>query len=297
MTAELNGNHRTIQLPQGPVRYREFGTGDPVVFVHGLFVNGALWRKVVPPLARHYRCVIPDWPLGSHDMPLNANADLSPSGLARLIMDFIAALGLGPVTLVGNDTGGALCQIVAAESPACIARLVLTNCDAFDNFLPPRFRYLQWGVYLPGFVFLTAQAMRWSVIRQLPNAFGLLTKHPLERGVSNAYVSPVITNPLVRREVSSVLKAISPSFTLAAAIKLADFKKPVLLAWAPEDRLFPFAHAERLSRIFPDARLERIDDSYTFVPEDQPERLAKLIDAFIRTEVTETNQSRSVGGA
>jgi len=244
-------------------------------------VNGALWRKVAPRLAKHYRCIVPDWPLGSHNVTLNSDADLSPLGLARLIVDFLAALRLEPVTLVGNDTGGALCQIVAAEYPERIARLVLTNCDAFDNFLPPTFRYLQWGAHIPGFVFLTAQAMRWPAVRRLPNAFGLLTKHPLERAVSDAYVGPVISNPAVRREVSKVLKGISPSFTQAAATKLTDFRKPVLLAWAPEDRLFPFAHAQRLSEIFPDARLESIENSYTFVPEDQPERLAGLIDAFM----------------
>src|SRR5499425_2138829 len=117
-------------------------------------------------------CIVPDWPLGSHNVPLNSDAELSPLGLARLIADFLAALRLEPVTLVGNDTGGALCQIVAAEYPQHIARLVLTNCDAFDNFLPPTFRYLQWGARIPGFVFLTAQAMRWPAVRRLPNAFG-----------------------------------------------------------------------------------------------------------------------------
>ena len=281
MAAGLNENLRRVQIRQGSICYREYGTGAPVVFVHGLMVSGALWRKVAPRLANHYHCIVPDWPLGSHNVPLNPDADLSPLGLARLIADFLAALRLGPVTLVGNDTGGALCQIVAAEYPERIARLVLTNCDAFDNFLPPTFRYLQWGAHIPGFVFLTAQAMRWPAVRRLPNAFGLLTKRPLERAVSDAYVGPVISNPAVRREVSKVLKGISPSFTLAAATKLTDFRKPVLLAWAPEDRLFPFAHAQRLSEIFPDARLESIENSYTFVPEDQPERLAGLIDAFM----------------
>ncbi|HKQ76277.1 MAG TPA: alpha/beta hydrolase [Blastocatellia bacterium] len=281
MAAELNENYRRVRVPQGSVCYREFGTGAPVVFAHGLMVNGALWRKVAPRLAKRYRCIVPDWPLGSHNVTLNSDADLSPPGLARLIVDFLAALRLEPVTLVGNDTGGALCQIAAAEYPERIARLVLTNCDAFDNFLPPTFRYLQWGARIPGFVFLTAQAMRWPAVRRLPNAFGLLTKRPLERAVSDAYVGPVISNPAVRREVSKVLKGISPRFTQAAATKLADFRKPVLLAWAPEDRLFPFAHAQRLSEIFPDARLERIENSYTFVPEDQPERLAGLIDAFM----------------
>src|SRR5262249_32761680 len=194
MSAELNENLRRIQVPQGSVCYREFGNGAPVVFVHGLMVNGALWRKVAPRLAKHYHCIVPDWPLGSHNLPLNSDADLSPLGLARLIADFFAALRLGPVTLVGNDTGRALCQIAAAEYPEAIARLLIPNGDASDTFLPPTFRSLQWGAHIPGFVFLTAQAMRWPAVRRLPNAFGLLTKHPLERVVSDAYVGPVISN-------------------------------------------------------------------------------------------------------
>lgn len=135
MAAQQNENHRTIQLPQGSVCYCEFGTGAPIVFVHGLLVNGGLWRKVVPRLVQHYRCIVPDWPLGSHQETLNSDADRSPLGLARLIADFLAALRLESVTLVGNDTGGALCQIVAAEYPERIGRLVLTNCDAIDAFI------------------------------------------------------------------------------------------------------------------------------------------------------------------
>jgi pimeloyl-ACP methyl ester carboxylesterase len=75
MAAELNENYRRVRVPQGSVCYREFGTGAPVVFVHGLMVNGALWRKVAPRLAKHYRCIVPDWPLGSHNVTLNSDAD------------------------------------------------------------------------------------------------------------------------------------------------------------------------------------------------------------------------------
>src|SRR5947199_9664500 len=105
------GEQRELQLPQGTISYRERGSGEPIVFVHGLLVNGDLWRKVVPELAKDFRCITPDWPLGSHEIPMNRDADLTPTGLAKLIADFLAALELENVTLVGNDTGGALAQI------------------------------------------------------------------------------------------------------------------------------------------------------------------------------------------
>ena len=106
-----------VHLSQGTIRYREDGTGEPLLFVHGVVVNGDLWRKVVPRLSKDFRCIVPDWPLGSHETPMSADADLSPPGLARLVVDFMDALGLETVTLVGNDTGGALCQLVATRIP------------------------------------------------------------------------------------------------------------------------------------------------------------------------------------
>src|SRR5438874_10453979 len=104
------GDPKEAKLEQGTIRYRERGTGEPIVFVHGLLVNGDLWRKVVPELANDFRCITPDWPLGSHEVPMSHEADLTPTGLAKLIADFLAALALENVTLVGNDSGGALSQ-------------------------------------------------------------------------------------------------------------------------------------------------------------------------------------------
>src|SRR6187431_3451552 len=106
--SEALGQEKEVQLPQGTIRYRERGTGEPIVFVHGALVNADLWRKVVPELAKDFRCITPDWPLGSHEVPMNADADLTTAGVAQLINDFLVALDLENVTLVGNDSGGAL---------------------------------------------------------------------------------------------------------------------------------------------------------------------------------------------
>jgi pimeloyl-ACP methyl ester carboxylesterase len=95
-------------------------------------------------------------------------------------------------------------------------------------------------------------------------------------------LAPVLRDRRIRREVAQVLKGISPRHTQEAARRFGEFGKPVLIAWAPEDRFFPMEHAERLSRAFPDARLERIEDSWTYVPVDQPRRTAQLIADFAR---------------
>ncbi len=96
-----------VQLPQGTIYYSDTGTGPAAVLVRGLLVNGTLWAQLQPLLARDFRVVIPDLPLGSHRAAMQPDADLSPAGLARLVADFLAALDLTGVTLVSNDTGGA----------------------------------------------------------------------------------------------------------------------------------------------------------------------------------------------
>jgi pimeloyl-ACP methyl ester carboxylesterase len=272
---------REARLPQGAIRYRELGAGEPIVLVHGLLTNGELWREVAPRLAADFRVLVPDWPLGSHQSPLDPGADLSPLGLAAIISGFLAELRLENVTLVGNDTGGALCQLVAVHHPERLARLVLTPCDAYENFLPPAFRSLQALARVPGSIFLIAQSLRPRAARRLPLAYGWLTKRA-DDALTAAWIEPALSSRAIRGELASILAAISNRYTLEAAARFGDFSKPVLIAWAREDRFFKLRYGERLAAAFPEARLELIEDSYTFVPIDQPRRTANLIAMFAR---------------
>jgi pimeloyl-ACP methyl ester carboxylesterase len=211
---------------------------------------------------------------------MREGADLTPRGVARLIAEFLEALDLSDVTLVGNDTGGALSQLLVTERPERVGRLVLTPCDAFDNFPPRMFRPLLVLAKVPGAPVAVAQLGRFHAIRRLPNFFGWLMKHGVPKDVSAQWLEPARRNPAIRRDLAAFLKAIDPKDTQAAAERLHTFDRPVLLAWAPEDRFFPFEHARRLAELFPDARVEEIPDSYSFVSEDQPERVAQLIAEF-----------------
>ena len=134
-----------ISLPQGTIHYRDEGSGPTLVFIHGALVDGRLWDPVVERLAGRARCIVPDLPLGSHRTAMRPDADLSPHGLAQLIAGVLDALDLHDVTLIGNDTGGALCQLVVARHPERVGRLVLTDCDAFENFPPKAFLGLVWA--------------------------------------------------------------------------------------------------------------------------------------------------------
>jgi pimeloyl-ACP methyl ester carboxylesterase len=280
--AATHTGQRSVQLDAGTIHYRESGSGPAIVFAHGLLVNGTLWRKVTPLLDDRFRCVVPDLPLGSHPEPLKPDADLTPPGVARILADFIAALDLDDATLVGNDTGGAISQIVAANHPERLGRLVLTPCDAYENFLPPFFRPLQYAAKVPGLLTALVQPTRLRAMQRGPLAFGMLiSPENIDPDVLDAWVRPYLNDSGIRRDTIKFLRSISNRYTLEAAEKLRHFDRPTLIAWAPEDRFFKLRYAERLASEMPNARLVRIENSRTFVSEDQPERLAEEIAAFV----------------
>ncbi len=275
------GSSHEVELPAGTLRYRERGQGPPLVFIHGLLVNGDLWRKVVPRLADRFRCITPDLPLGAHSLAMRPDADLGVAGVAQLIADFLEALDLEGATLVANDTGGALTQVVMTEHGSRVGRVVLTPCDSFDNFLPPIFRPLQWLAHVPPALTAVLQLFRFQAVRRLPLGFGWLSRKGIDPEIEASWVAAVLSDAGVRRDAYRVVRDISSSYTLRAAEKLPDFDRPVLVVWAADDRLFPPDHGRRLADLLPNARLELIDDSYTFVSEDQPEALAAVIADFL----------------
>ncbi len=276
------GPARMLDLGSGRrLRVHSVGEGPPMVFVHGALVNANLWRKVVPRLAGFQRVTL-DLPLGSHLEPMDKQADMSPPALADLIADAIEALDLRDVTVVGSDTGGALTQILAARRPERLGSLVLTSCDAFDNFPPRFFRIVLAPARIPGFIPIGFGALRVRALRRLPIAYGWLSMEPIDRQAEDSYVLPVLTRREVQRDIRRVLAGLDPKYTLDAALKLTAWDRPALIAWSAEDRFFPPEHGERLAKVIPGARFELIAGARTFSPEDQPERLAKLIGEFAR---------------
>jgi pimeloyl-ACP methyl ester carboxylesterase len=277
-----------LTLPQGTLNVRDTGSGPPIVFVHGLLVDGTLWRKVVPLLSGEHRCIWPDWPLGSHTRPMNADADLTPRGVANLIADALEALDLDDVTLIGNDTGGALCQLLVTERPERIGRLVLTNCDAFENFPPTLFKPLVWMARVPGLLYANMQPMRIRRMRRLPIAYGMLTTEPVPAEVSDGWVRPFLSDAGIRRDAVKLLRGVDPRDLIAAGERLRGFDRPALLAWGTADRAFKLSDAYRLAERLPQGRVEQIPGARTFVSEDAPERLARLIADFARSEAGAT---------
>jgi pimeloyl-ACP methyl ester carboxylesterase len=276
------GTGRELDLPQGRLRYFEVGTGASIVFVHGGFVNANLWRKLVSRLAPDFHCVALDLPFGSHDLPMKPDADLSEQGIVNLIVGAIEALDLQDVTLVGMNTGGAICQFIVTQRPERIGRLLLTSCDYRDNFPPRIFFYLKLLPRIPALVPLLFAPMRVRALRRLPNSFGWLSNRQVDRAVEDTWVLPALEDRRVRADTYKFLRIFDKKRLNEAADRLWTFERPALIAWSADDKVFPLEHAERLASELPNARLELIEGARTFSMEDQPERLSELIAGFVR---------------
>lgn len=271
---------KSVRLPQGEIHYREQGEGEPIVFVHGFLVNGRLWDGAAEALSSEFRCLVPDWPMGSHPVAMNADADLTPPGIARMIAGFLEALDLDDVTIVANDSGGAISQILVTQHPQRVGRLVLTNCDSHDNFPPSPFGVLPHLVRMPGVMTAMAMPLRLRFVRATSFAPFAKTKIPDE--LLKDWVMPSVSDADIRRDARKFTMGLDKRHTLEAAERLPGFDRPTLLAWAPGDRFFPISYAERLAQAIPDSRIEWIEGAKTFVALDQPKRLAEAITAFMR---------------
>jgi pimeloyl-ACP methyl ester carboxylesterase len=269
-----------VDLPQGQVRYRLAGpsnsTMPPVVFVHGLLVNSELWTGVADHLAASgVRSYALDLPLGSHSIALRPDADLSPRGVARLISSFLVTLGLTDVTLVGNDTGTALCQFVIDTDASRVGRLVLTNGDAFDQFPPPSLASVFRLARRPVGIYALMSIMRPTWIRQRVQSQNVSS--PIDPALTRRWIIPALAERGVRRDTAKFVRDVESAELLEVSNRLGQFTKPVLLVWGGADRFFPISLAHRLHNAFPNVRLVEIPDGRLFFPLDEPQRLADEI--------------------
>jgi pimeloyl-ACP methyl ester carboxylesterase len=273
------GERREVMTSHGRLVYHEAGSGPPLVFVHGFLANANLWRKVIPKLAAHFRCLAVDWPLGSHFLPLRSDADLSPPGVSALIVDFIERLDLDDVTLLGNDSGGAYSQMVAATGHKRLGALVLNSCETPEDHWPPKgFGHLRRSAQMPTGLTILVQSLRLRRSWRSPIAYGLLAKRPIEDRVMWSFLDPFFTSGEIRRDARKVISSVGPRYHRTAAEALiSQFERPVLFAWAEQDRVFPLRHAETYAAALANARVELIRDSYTYVAEDNPGQLAAAL--------------------
>lgn len=269
-----------VTIPQGRIRVREIGKGEPLLFVHGFLVDGRLWDGVAERLAGDFRCIVPDFPFGSHRTAMNDSADLSPPGAAEIVGDLMTALELDAATVVGNDSGGAVSQMFTAAHPERVRRLVLTNCDTHENFPPKPFNLMPPLARIPGAMFLMAQPFRLGALRRY--GFKPFAKKQVDPGLVDSWLEPMLKDGGVRNDAGRFMAGANNSQTLDAAKSLESFDSPALLVWASEDDVFPLKYAERLADAMPNARIAPVSDAGTFIALDQPKKVAEAIGNFVR---------------
>lgn len=223
------------------------------------------------------RCILPDWPLGSHRVPTDRAAELSPAALGRAVPELLAALDLQQVTLVGNDTGGAVCQLALAGDTGRVGALVLTNCDVFERFPPPllvplfRLARHRWAVWM------LMQQVRLRAVRHSPLAYGMLLTRPRSAALTRGWVAPALADAAIRHDITRFARGLRGDELLGAASWLARFDRPALLVWGARDRSFTVESARRLAAVLPRAELVEVPDASTFVPVDRPDAVVEAI--------------------
>jgi pimeloyl-ACP methyl ester carboxylesterase len=273
-----------IDLDRATIHYRVLGPEDsahpPVVFVHGILVDHRLWIGVAEQLARKgFRCYLPDLPLGAHREPVDDDVLRTPDSVALLVHRFLEALDLDDVTLVGNDTGGGLCQLLIDARPERIGRLILTNCDAFGAFPPFPFNAVFAALRGPRTIKALAGPMRIPAVRSSPLGFGLLMRRNDE--LTASWMEPGMRDPRIARNLAVLLRGVGATDLVDVGTRLVRFTKPVTLVWGQADRCFTPALGRRLAAAFPDAELIEVPGVRTFVALDAP---GAVVDAVERAD-------------
>jgi len=274
--AEYDGNRQLADTKSGPVGYIDVGSGRPALFVHGVGTSGLLWRNVIGALKRERRCIALDLPLHGRT-PVRRGQDLSLTGLANVVEDFCAALGLTGVDLVANDTGGAVAQIVAAHQPERLATFTLTNCETQGNVPPLAFKPTVWlaraGLFAPLF--------GPRLLRNLPatrkRAYGMgyqdIGKLPLP--VVRSYLEPLVGTKDLAKQYQRWIASLRNRDLAAVEPALRRLAVPTLIVWGTSDIFFRPRYAHWLRDTIPGVTdVVTIDGGRLFFPD---ERAADLV--------------------
>ena len=262
---------RSVQTASGRIAYAEQGSGPVAVFVHGVLLNGHLWRHQLGQLCDMRRCIAIDL-LAHGDTETAPGQDVSVTANAAMLGEFLDALGIEAIDLVGNDSGGGIAQIFAALNPARIRSLTLTDCDAQDNWPPEAFKPFL-AMAAAGGLRDTLEAMLAdTAIYRSPQALGPAYEHP-ER-VSDAdietYLRPLLSSAGRLDDFRRFLAAFDNRHTRAVEVPLKALQAPTLIVWGTDDVYFDVAWSHWLADAIPGTRRRvELAGGRLFFPEER----------------------------
>jgi pimeloyl-ACP methyl ester carboxylesterase len=281
-----------LETRLGSLAWQSSGRGPTLVFFAGALANHELWRDVVAALEDRYRCVTIDLPLGAHPRPLAEGADRSATSLARLLLDCLELLESDDATVVANDTaGGLLLLSLATGHPALgrVGRLVLTNCESYDQFPPDSLKMASTlSRAVPGLARRLLRLQLWlgsrsSIVRR--RGLSTVAASELDPERAESFARPALRDRRVAGDYIAAVAGFRPQLLVDAAQEIPRFDRPVLLVWGEACGFFPMPHARRLASDFPCATLVPVPGAKTWVPVDNPAAVAHAIAEFVPTQM------------
>jgi len=272
MSSDQMTARRSVVTPSGRISYAEAGTGPVALFVHGVLLNGHLWRHQLAELSDMRRCIAVDI-LAHGDTEIAADQDVSVTANAQMLREFVDVLEIEQVDLVGNDSGGGIAQIFAALNPSRVRSLTLTDCDAHDNWPPDAFK--------PFLEMAASGGLRGALDGMLADknffrsaqALGPAYEHPesLADETIEAYLRPLVRTDRRTRDFQRFLATFDCKHTLAVEAQLRKLKAPTLIVWGTDDVYFDVRWSHWLAETIPGTRRRvELNGARIFFPEERP---------------------------
>jgi pimeloyl-ACP methyl ester carboxylesterase len=266
-------SRHSVETPLGRISYLEQGTGPIALFVHGVLLNGHLWRHQLSRLSDIRRCIAVDL-LAHGDTEIAPGQDVSVTANAEMIRQFLDALKIDQVDLVGNDSGGGIAQIFAALYPERVRSLTLTDCDTHDNWPPEAFK--------PFLAMAASGALRGTLdamlsdksIYRSPQALGPAYEYPqrLTDDSIETYLRPLVKTEQRTRDLERFLAAFDNKHTLAVEDRLKKMAAPTLIVWGTDDVYFDVKWSHWLAETIPGVRRRvELKGARIFFPEERSE--------------------------
>lgn len=277
---------RSVQTPSGRIAYVEKGTGPVALFVHGVLLNGYLWRNQLDDLSDSRRCVAIDL-LAHGDTEIDRDQDVSATANAQMIGEFLDALGVEQADLIGNDSGGGIAQIFAALNPARVRSLALTDCDAHDNWPPDAFKPFLEMVAAGGLRGALEAMLADKSIYRSPGALGPAYEHPdrVTDATIETYLRPFLKTEGRLRDLERFLLAFDCRHTLAIERPLGTLRAPTLIVWGTDDVYFDVRWSYWLADTIPGTkRRVELDGARLFFPEERAQELNRELRAHWAAE-------------
>jgi pimeloyl-ACP methyl ester carboxylesterase len=273
---------RSVETASGRISYVERGNGPVALFVHGVLLNNWLWRHQIEGLADIRRCIAPDLLAHGHT-EIGADQNVSVTANAHMLAQFLDALNIEQVDLVGNDSGGGICQIFAALYPERVRTITLTNCDAHDNWPPEAFQGFVTMVAGGGLGDALAAMLGDRNIYRSAGALGPAYEHPdaVTDATIDAYLKPHVRTPQRTRDLARFVGAFDNKHTVSVEAKLRKVAAPALIVWGDDDVYFPVKWSEWLANTLRATKKRVVlKGARIFFPEERYDRFNEELRAF-----------------